>query len=292
MAELLAQFMDTDLVLIASPVYAFSVSSHVKHFMERTLALLSPGAEIDESGFEHNRWRYPGRGPKRLAAILVAGGKSVTVCAPAIGTLELYAAEMRMRCSGVLVRPESCALRFPVAKPRRAKAVLAGFERAGVEFVTEERISQTVLNDVSAPLIADLPHFVRYSRIYWEHALAKGDECDAAGAAAGNDVRILIQEMARNVSPAATGNVTATIQFDFPDRGLAYTVALRHGTCSIAEGTCAGPDLLIRCPAALWVAVVQRTISGAQLLKHPELRLEGDLPLFRRLPRYFPPPPD
>ncbi len=290
MDRLLTLFLDADLILIASPVYAFSVSSYIKHFMERTLTILSPGAEIGEDGIERNRWRYPGRGPKRMAAILVAGRKTPEIIQPAIGMLELYAEEMRMECSGILTRSEACALRFPQAKPLRTKAILTGCERAGMDFVNKHRISPTLLTDISAPLLTNLTHFAQYSHVFWEHALVVGDECDAAGRAAGNDVRILIHEMVRNVSPSATSTVTATIQFEFPDQGLTYLVAIRNGTCTLSETTCPAPDLLIRCPTTLWSAVVQRTIAGAQLMTHPDLHLEGDLQLFRRLPRYFPPP--
>ena len=292
MAGLLARFLEADLALIASPIYAFSVSSYVKHFMERTLAILSPGAEMGENGIDRNRWRHAGRGPKRMAAILVAGKKSLLSVQPAVRMLELYASEMRAQCSGILVRPESCALRFPQAKPLRAKAVLTGIERAGAEFVNKPGISQALLDDVSAPLLADLPHFVRYSRIFWEHALEKRDECDAAGEAAGNDMRILIHEMVRSINPSAAAKVNAAIQFEFPDRNLIYAIAIRDGTATLTETACPSPDLIIRCPAALWAAVIQRTLAGAQLMAHPDLHLEGDLQLFRRLPRYFPPPTD
>jgi putative NADPH-quinone reductase len=290
MASLLDEFLTTDLVLFASPIYAFSVSCHVKMFMERTLTILAPGAEIGPDGIERNRWRYPGRGPKRMAGLLLAGRRTSNIIQPSVDMLQLYAKEMRMKCSGILVRPESCVLRFPQAKPLRMKTVFTGLERAGAEFVREDRISDHLLADVAAPLLADLPHFVRYSTVFWEHALATRDECDAAGLAAGDDVRILMYEMARYISPGATRNVVATIQFEFPDRGWTYALTIDHGTCSITESGIATPDLLISCPSTLWSAVVQRTITGAQLLVHPDLHLEGDRDLFRRLPRYFPPP--
>jgi putative NADPH-quinone reductase len=288
--RLLTRFLDTDLVFVASPVYAFSVSSYVKHFMERTLTILSPGAELSETGIERNRWRYPGRGPKRMAALLLAGRKTPDIVQPTITMLELWAEEMRMHCSGILVRAESCALRFPRANPLRTKAILTGCERAGHDFVTKPNISKALQDDVSAPVLADLSYFTRYSRVFWEYAREEGDECDAAGLAAGNDVRILIYEMARNISSTATHDVTATIQFDFPDQNLVYAIMIKNGTCSVQETSIPAPDLRIRCPASLWSAVVQRTIAGTQLLTHPDLQLEGDLQLFRRLPRYFPPP--
>ncbi|MEI6514719.1 MAG: NAD(P)H-dependent oxidoreductase [bacterium] len=292
MAGLLERFMAADLVFIASPIYAFSVSSYMKQFMERTLPLFNPSAEIDANGVEHNKWRNPGRGPKRLAALLVAGLKTPGIFKPVTGMMELYAEEVHMQCSGIMLRPESSAMRFPQAKPLRAKAILTGCERAGAEFVTKPRISQALLDDIAAPLLADLPHFVEYSRVFWEHALESGDECDAAGEAAGLDMRILIREMVRNADLAALRSVTATLQFEFPDQHLVYTVTIRNGACSIMESSCPAPTLLIRCPAALWAAVTQRRIAGVQLLNHPDLHLEGDLQLFRRLPRYFPPPTD
>lgn len=290
MAELLDAFLDADLVLIASPVYAFSVTSYVKIFMERTLPLLSPGAEIGPDGIERNRWRYPGRHPKRIAGLLVSGRRTPDIFRPTVDALTLYAKEMRATCSGIMVRPESSALRFPQAKPIKMKTILTGFERAGVQFVREERISDELLGDVSTPLLSDLPHFVRYSTVFWEHALEIADECDAAGQAAADDVRILMYEMARSVNPATTRDVTATLQFDFPDLGLNYKLTIDRGTCKIAETPAEKPDLLVRCPSSLWSAVVQRKVTGSQLVAHPDLHVKGDMDLFRRLPRYFPPP--
>ncbi len=290
MAPLLVEFLAADLVLMASPIYAFSVSASTKQFMERTLTILSPGAEIGPDGIEINRWRYPGRGPKRMAGLLVAGRLTPDITQPAIDMLQLYAKEMRMTCSGILVRPEACALRFPQAKPLRMRAILTACERAGAAFVREERIPADFLRAFSGPLLADLPHFVRYSAVFWEHALAQRDECAEAGNKAGDDIRILMYEMARNVNPAATRNVVANLQFIFPDRGWKYLLRIARGACTIEEGETEHPDLLVRCPAALWSAVIQRTIPGSQLAAHPELHLEGDRDLFRRLPRYFPPP--
>jgi multimeric flavodoxin WrbA len=290
MPPLLDAFLDADLVLIASPVYAFSVSVSVKTFMERTLAILSPGAEVGPNGIERNRWRYPGRGPQRMAGLLVAGRRTPDIIQPSIDTLQLYSKEMRMSCSGVLVRPESCALRFPQAKPLRMRAVRTAFERAGAAFVREERIPEEYLQAAAGPLLADLAHFVRYSIVFWEHALACQEECDAAGKRAGDDVRILMYEMARYLNPVAARGVKAVLQFDFPDRGWQYVLRIEGGACEITEGETAKPDLLIRCPAELWSAVIQRTITGSQLAATPALQVEGDLDLFRRLPRYFPPP--
>lgn len=290
MADLLEQFLVADLVLIASPVYSYAVSSYVKHFLERTLTLMSPGTEIGPGGIEHNKWRYPGRGPKRMAAILVAALKSPAILRPSVETLELYATAMRMECSGILTRPESCALRFPQARPFAMKAILTAFERAGAEFVRSPRIPEDLLAGAATPLLEDLPHLVRYSEVFWEHAVEIHDECEAVGEAAGKDVRILIYEMARTANPAAIRGVKASIQLEFPDKNLVYSLFIRDGQVRVQESASPDADLSIRCPSALWVAVKQRTLPGAQLMSHPEVKLEGDLSLFRNLARYFPPP--
>ncbi len=290
MAQLLEQFLDTDLVFIASPVYAFSVSASVKIFMERTLAILRPGAEMGPGGIDRNRWRYPGRGPKRMAALLVAGKLTPEISQPAIDTLRLYAQEMRMECAGVLVRPEACALRFPQAKPLRMRAILTACERAGAAFVRQAEIPAEYLQTFSSPLLADVDHFIRYSLVFWEHALAVQDECEEAGKLAGNDIRILMYEMARCANPATIRDLTANLQFSFPDRDWNYVLRIEKGTCTIEEGSVKNPDLLIRCPTNLWAAVIQRTITGPQLAADPALHIEGDYELFRALPRYFPPP--
>ena len=197
---------------------------------------------------------------------------------------------MRMTCSGVLIRPESCALRFPQAKPLRMRAIRTACERAGAAFVRDDRIPPEYIHAFSAPLLADVEHFIRYSLVFWEHALACQDECEEAGKRAGNDIRILMYEMARCVNPTATRDLRASLQFSFPDRNWNYTLRIHEGNCDIQEGIIPSPDLLIQCPADLWASVIQRTITGSQLAAHPDLHIEGDYDLFRSLPRYFPPP--
>ena len=124
---------------------------------------------------------------------------------------------------------------------------------------------------------------------------------------------ILDDLKAHNVNLIATCN---NHSLDYGISGLLVTLAeldkrgLAHAGCGTTlenarmpvylerpQGTLAmlassKPDLLIRCPSALWAAVVQRKIAGVQLMTHPDLHLEGDLGLFKRLPRLFPPPAD
>lgn len=293
MPGILRDYLAADLLLAASPLYAYSISSHLKRVLERTLPLMAPGVEAPATGgLERNRLRYPGQGPRRMAGLLVGGLKSLESFEPAAGTLRLYAASFGLACAGILLRPESYLLQFPAAKPRRFKVIESAFRRAGLEFVRQERLEDDTIREAAEPLAADLEHFARYADVYWEHAAARPDDLPAAGVAALEDLRILIREMARNVSPAATRGVTAELQFEFPDRDWVFVLTVQDGTCRFRQGRSDRADLTITCPSVLWADVLRRRVSGGKALAHPECRVTGDRTLLRRLERWFPPPSD
>lgn len=293
MSSLLRDILDADLILAASPLYAYSISSHLKRVLERTLPLMAPGVEVPVAGgLERNRLRYPGRGPRRFAGLLVGGLKSLESFEPAAGTLRFYAASFGWICSGILMRPESYLLQFPAAKPRCIKVIESAFRRAGGEFVRQDYLEAATIRDAAESLAADVEHFACYSDVYWEHAGTRPDDLAAAGAETIEDLRILMREMARNVSPTATRGVQAELQFEFPDRGWIFTLVVQDGTCRCTQGPGDHPQVTITCPSTLWADVLRRRISGARAFLHPACRVSGDRDLIRRWERWFPPPLD
>jgi len=293
MSALIEAFLESDILVCASPLYAYSVAASLKIFMERTFPLLSPGVTLSPAGIDRNKIRYPDKGPRKMAAILAGGLKDISNSRGAVETLRLYAEGFNMEFCGALVRPESYLLQFEQAKPKQIKIIETAFIQAGKQLVTEGRIEPDLIEKASSPLSKDLRHFERYSNVYWEIAQSIGKgayDLDVLRDIAYQDVRILMYEMARSVDPVSTSSVKAILYFHFPDKNYHYALFIDKGSCTVDEKEAEKYDLKVTCTSATWAEIIRRELDPLKAFTSGELKLQGDKSLFRKLDRYFPPP--
>lgn len=294
MTPLLESVLDAELVLCATPLFHYSMSSYLKLFMERTLPLTMEGFELTPSGRMRNRTRYPGRWNKKHLAWIAAGAfRSPDNFAGLETSFRLLAEGMNMVCAGGVIRPETYLLRFTLAKPKTVKKIECALVQAGHELVTTGRISEQTRSAAATPLSPDMANFQVYSNIFWEHACSLGSgrmDLDKILDMVVSDVRVLMREMARCVDPAATGRSVFSLQFDFTDNDLHFNLHVNHGTCTLTEGQKVQSDLRVTTTSGTWAGVFTRTVNVRDALMSGAIRLDGDKSLFLRLDRYFPPP--
>jgi len=292
--ELLEKFIDADIILCSTPLYCYSMSAALKTFLERTLPLTLHGFESTPRSHMRNVVRYPERwGDKRLGYISAGAFKDMGNFKGLRNSFRLLADGFSMTMCCELIRPESYLLQFELAKPKIVKTVETALKCAGVELATEGRVSESTQEKVSLPLSIDMPHFRKYSTIYWEYAVAMGKEAfDLAKVqrAVVGDTRILMSEMARSIDPVASAKLRAVLQFDFPDKDLHYRFSVDRGTCTMEETTSDACDLRVTVDTTVWAQVFTRQINVRDALMQKKILLEGDKTLFTRLDRYFPPP--
>jgi multimeric flavodoxin WrbA/putative sterol carrier protein len=302
MVTLQDDLLNADIIVCATPLNSFSVSSSLKAFLDRTLPLTMPCFELSPRGTVRNMLRFPAKWPKKIATIVVGAFKGDDIFSSVKAMMTHYANAVSMELCGELVRPESFLLPFTLAKPMTVKTIEAAFVRAGCELATEGRISPDTEQKAATPLSSDIPFFKKYSNIYWEHAVALGEkswDLDLLCKEVTSDVRILMQEMARSIDPVATAKLKAVFQFEFPDKNLRFTLSVNHGVCTFLEkkteapppfGDGEAPDLKVTCSSDIWAKVFMRQINVRDALVNKQIVLEGDKFLFSRLDRYFPPP--
>lgn len=293
MKELLENFLATDILVIASPLYAFAVSSYCKMFLERTLPLLAPGVVQNPNGVDRNFLRYPERGPKKMAALIVGGLKSSQHMTGVTASLKSYADGFGIEFAGALVRTESYILQFTDTKPKTIKNIETAFYQAGVSLSTDGIISSDIEEKAALQMASDNVYFERYSNIYWNYATEvskRGGDLDEARVLTNRDIRLLMYEMARSVDPIACKGVRAVFQFTFPDKNSNFFISIDRGSNTIEERLHENPDITIQCDSTTWVSVILREAEALKLLTNGDIVLKGDKSLFRKLHRFFPPP--
>jgi putative NADPH-quinone reductase len=294
MAGLLPQILAADVLVCATPIYYYSMSSRLKTFFERMFPLAKPGLVMSKRGFTRNSVRYPEQWQGKKLITLVTGAlRDPELYRPANEVFQLIADSLDLELAGQLTRPESYLLDYPLSKPKTLKRVEAAFIQAGREAGRTGRLSSETVAAAAAPLSADLQRFRTYSNIYWDRAGEMGLQALAPSEVqkrVGRDVRILMREMVRCLDAKATARIKAVLQFDFPDEPLFFHVAIDSGQGVLIEGAASNPDVRIQCASATWAAVFTRQIDVRQALKDRQILLAGDKSLFARLDRFFPPP--
>jgi len=294
MSALLELVLEADVLVCATPLYYFSMSSTLKAFFERTFPLTNEGLSPSARGGLRHNMRHPDRWKgKRLITIIAGALNDINVFRPANETFQWIADGLGLELGGQLTRPESYLLDYPLSKPMALKRIESAFIQAGREAGATGRLSPETQSAASLPLSADLEHFRAYSNIYWAQAIQMGAQGMApqnVQARVSEDVRILIREMLRCLDPGAAAHTRAVLQFDFPDKQQHFRVTLDRGQVRLEETTTAQPDLRVRCDAGVWARVFTRQMDVRRALLDRQLVLEGDKSLFARLDRLFPPP--
>ncbi len=285
--QLLHKFLDCNRLVMTSPLYAYSLSSSLKVFMERTLPLLAPGIKLSSTGKDHNNLRYPQRGPEKMSALIVGGLKDPGHYRGAVESLRLYAEGFGIEFCGAMIRPESFFMQFNDTKPKTIKIIETALIKAGRSFASDGMISEEIMNDICLPLAPDLKTFADYSNIYWEYA-SHGGDLEEIRKKTRDDIRIMMNEMVLSVDPVATKDVRCAIQFNFPDKEMMTYLQINRGNC-IAGVEHPSPDLSISCSSEVWTQIVHREEDPIKAVMAGEIVLKGDKSLFRKIGRYFPP---
>jgi multimeric flavodoxin WrbA len=294
MEKLLPLVLEADVLVCATPVYYFAMSSQLKNFFERTFPLTAEGLETSKMGILRNRLREPAKwANKKFISLAVGALRAREAYEPINQTFRLIADTMDMELGGQLTRSESHQLPFKLSKPITLKRVESAFYKAGREAGTTGKISAKNMADAELPLSPDETYFRTYANIYWEHAAAmqaRSSNSSRLQQEVGSDPDILMREMARSLDPQATARLRAVLQFDFPDHRRHYRFTVDKGRCELKFEPTEKPDLRVTCNVDIWVALFMRQLNVAAALRQGVIKLEGDKGIFTKLDRYFPPP--
>ena len=292
MDELLPEFQAADVLVCATPLYFYTMSSDMKRFFERTLPVTREGLVATPQGLLRNRIRDPEQWRKKTLITIVVGAlRDLETFRGVNETFKLLADGMDMELGGQLTRPESHLISFLYCRPKAIKSVQSAFVTAGREAGTRGVLSPETEKLAALPIAPSQEAFRRYSEVFWSRAVESGpagQDVQHVVSKVAADVRILMPEMARRFDPKVAARAKAAIQFDFPDRGLHYRLAVSGGRCELAAEESAAPDLRVTCPSEAWAGIFTGQLDVRQALAAKQIVLEGDRSLFAKLPRWFP----
>jgi multimeric flavodoxin WrbA len=157
------RYRAADLVVLASPVYHATMNARMKLFVERTLPMMDPLAEMPEAGGVPHRFENM----PRVVTLSVCGFWDQTM-------FQALSMTWRMCLGGDLVaeiyRHSSEALSVPKFQPQ-AQAVLDAVAQAGEEVVRQGQVTSSTMAALTREL-APADTMARLAREFWSQGAA------------------------------------------------------------------------------------------------------------------------
>ena len=198
--ELFPKYVESDLIVMATPLYHYTVNALLKTFIERTLPVAEPFLELRDGVTRHPR-RHP---QKPVVAISVAGF-------PEYSVFDQLSSYMNYLFKDKLVAEiyrTSSEIMSVMMKEGKVKDALEATVQGGRELVESMKISDETMERINQP-ISDFesmaPMAVRTALVL------VGEQCDVAGnplASAGGDA--LAADLAYSIGQIVHGPAATT----------------------------------------------------------------------------------
>ncbi len=282
MPELLEKVRACDILVYATPLYNYNMSSLLKAFTERLLPLADP--HFVKRGETH---AHPPRYQVNRKMVLIStcgfpeishfdGLRQVFRQMEHSGQVP-FVGELLMP-AGELLKQEGLRERFQV--------VLQAAYQAGVEVVRDGKVSKRTEAQIHKPLMP-AEQMAEMANLWWDSHLegfAQGKPQEGKM----EDMRLLLKGMAATFNAQAAGNLKATIQFEVSGRQNGnWFLSIKDGKCAMSEGMAASPILTIRTPSEIWLAIANNETDGQQAFMEGKYVAQGDMGLLMRMRSLF-----
>jgi putative sterol carrier protein len=98
----------------------------------------------------------------------------------------------------------------------------------------------------------------------------------------------LLQMMPQGFNPSAADGLTAVYQFEVsgPESFVAH-LRIADNVCTYGDGPADDPDVVIKTPADVWLAISKGELDGQQAFMSGKYKVEGNLSLLLKLRALF-----
>ncbi len=284
MGPLMEKLSKAELLVCATPVYFYSMTSHMKAFWDRCIPFVD-GYEKSGDGWR-NKTSFEFR-RKKFVTINVGSGKFPESYAPLEATWDTIASAMGFEKPFHITRSESLYFRHPNQKLERVRRIKDAIEDAGRQIAETGSIRESTLAAIRQDLSESDEVFVYNSNIYWERLKSsRARFSEIASSDSPNDAQILLGQMCRHFDPRRAPE-KATIAFRFGDSKASYRLDIAGGKCTLAEGEGAGADLTIETTQSSWADFINGGAKIIEQLHRGDIVLHGNPHLFTRIKRFF-----
>ncbi len=292
MPALLEKLREAATLLLAAPLYIFSVPGLVKDFLDRSLPLVEPWLVRGPDGQTRHLVRFPQQ--RRLVILSMCGFPEVSHFGAMLDMFHRLWSTSQSVIVGELLRPASEALPNAGRFGAPVEAIRDGFYEAGKELVEHGYITQASEEKVRTPIFRDNENLYDLANAYWRasrsyhQAKRQGVDLPEFEEYLGRQPNLMLAGMAAAFRPEKGKDLKAIIQFEVTgDEAKWYHLRIKDGLCRCLEGRAPEPDLTIHTPWQVWRDIGEGRLSGQDAAMQGQYKAEGDLSLLMRFNELF-----
>jgi multimeric flavodoxin WrbA len=279
--ELFPKWLESDIVVYATPLYYHFINSTMSTFLERTLPAIQPFFKRGEGKTYHPlRHKVPS-----IVLLSVCGfpeesefdalsefikhtrHKDVKVVA------EIYRSAAETMTSGFL--------------QDKTNDILEATKSAGNELVRSGTVSPETMARIRQPLI-DSQTFADMGNIYWKTCIAEGvtpkEFSEKELVPRPDSIESFMLLFPFGINSEAVGERKTNLQFQFTGEvaDSCYFI-IEKGHVDPKNGSVAGPDITIETPFELWMDIMTGKVDGQQMFMEQKYKVRGDISLMIQL---------
>jgi multimeric flavodoxin WrbA/putative sterol carrier protein len=282
MPELLEKVRGCDVIVYATPLYNYNVTSLLKAFQERSIPLLDP--HLIKTG---DTYRHPQRyeGNRKMVLLSNCGFPEISHFDGLRHVFRLMERSSQVPLIGELLMPAGELLKNEGMR-EMLRGVLEATYQAGVEVVHDGKVSKETEAKIQKPVIT-ADDLAEAANLSWDSHL-EGITQGKATQGKIEDMRLLLKGMALTFNGKAAGDLKATIQFEVTGKQPgSWFLSIENGKCTFHEGKANGPNLTIHTPSEVWLAIANKEIDGQQAFTEGKYTAAGDMTLLMHMKSLF-----
>jgi multimeric flavodoxin WrbA/putative sterol carrier protein len=282
MPELLEKVKGCDIVVYATPLYNYNMTSLLKAFQERLLPLLDP--HLIKSG---ETYRHPQRYEVKRKMILIStcGFPEISHFDGLRHVFHHIERSGQTPLVGELLMPGGELLKQQGMK-ENVQGVLQTAYRAGIEVIREGKVSKETEMEIQKPLVPP-DTLAEMANLWWDSHL-EGITQGKPVQGKIEDMRLLLRGMAAAFNSQAARDLKATLQFEVTGKQTGdWFLSVEDGKCTYHEGKANAPNLTIITPSEVWLAIANKEMDGQQAFMEGRYKAIGDMSLLMRIRSLF-----
>lgn len=278
---LFPKFLESDIVVYATPLFHRSFTAPLKAFIERTLPAALPYLESDNERTNHPiRVKVPD-----FVLLSVAGFPEMEEFKLLSDLAQYNFNTNHSRLLAEIYRPSSQVLTNPLYK-EATNDILDAVSQAGQEIIQDGKVASMTMARITQPL-QEKADMIKMSNMYWQTCIDKKitpKQLEKKGIIPHpktvEDMMLLMSQSISG-SKAKTIEVEAKIQFILSgEQPGAFYIDIDKGTINSELGETDSAAFTIRTPFEVWRDIMEGNADGAQMLMTGKYQVEGDTDLF------------
>jgi len=280
--ELFPKWLESDLIVYATPLYNYTMNATLKVFIERTLPSLEPFFDVHDGRMFHPlRYKNPA-----VVVLSVAGMPDEShFSALSAHVNYLFAAPGRLLIAEIY-RPAAETMTLPFFK-EKLNDILDAMTQAGRELVQSMKISLETMTRIRQP-IADPNSFAELGNVFWKTCIAEGvtpKEFRKKNIVPRPDsLKSFLFFFPFGLNSEAVGDKKVILQFNFSGevKDSCYFI-IDKGNVDGKTGTMENPDISIETTFDMWIDIMTGKADGQQMFMEQKYKVDGDLSLMIQL---------